>query len=379
MTEYSESLNHTKLVTELINNESFYCRTISTNRLLLEKKLLELYGFNSDSDMSALVFPSGMSAISSIINQYSGNSDKNICVFGNELYTDTIGSLTYTQKRTNFKIELVDVRNTSHILELFKSNSDKNLTLFYLESCTNPSGQIFDFSKIPELKLMAPNCIFVVDNTWTSACSFNPFDYGIDIVVESMTKYISGNSCIGGMIIGNSDLIKCVEEYIDINGLFVGSDRCQLFLNGLNKLVNRIDVISDLTMKIIKWMSSNTEIYRIMHPFMESHPSFDLANKFFKSAPGVIWFHLKSELETFDQVQELLSSNTKLKFETSYGAPYSKINPQLHFGLSDNYDIQSSSIPKKGIWIRLAIGYESTYDEIRMGLEELFEKNLLRD
>lgn len=60
--------NTDNLVIESIGYDKNYCRTTCKNRTLLEQKLLKLYGFNSNSDFDALIFPSGLSAISTIMN-----------------------------------------------------------------------------------------------------------------------------------------------------------------------------------------------------------------------------------------------------------------------------------------------------------------------
>lgn len=363
------------LVIEQTDNGARYCRSVSNDRILLQNKLLEYYGFKLNDNMMSLVFPSGMCSINAIFNISSTNG-KTIFLIGDELYCDTSKVCKYqTRYNKEFNYEQVDVRDTNKIIELFnKYNND--LKLFFIESSTNPSGQIFDFDKITELKKLAPNCIFVVDNTWITGCSFNPFDYGADIVVESMTKYISGGECIGGMMIGKKEIMDKVLEYVRINGLYIGKDHCQIFLKGLETIKDRISYTSKLANEIANYLEKRKEITRVMYPMLESHPTNNMAKKYLKYGPGVIWFHMASKIKKLSMVHKLLSSNTFLSYETSFGSAHSKIDQWPEIGKSCIYNYNDLSNKTNGIWIRLSIGYKSDMDTIIKGLDEIFINNI---
>ena len=365
----------TNLVIEQTDQGAKYCRSLNNNRILLHSKLLDYYGFKENDDRSALIFPSGMSAISAIMNICSPNG-KTVFIIGDELYCDTKKVCKYQEKyNKEFSFEDVDIRNIERIFELFKKYST-HIKLFFIESCTNPSSQVFDFDKIKELKQIAPNCIFCVDNTWITGYSFNPFHYDIDIVVESMTKYISGGKCIGGCMIGTNTIMNKVSEYLRINGLFVGSDHCQIFLDGLSTLNQRIIYVSELAFQTAKHLESRKEITRVMYPFLESHPTHRLAKKYLKYGPGVIWFHLNSNIKRLSITHKLLANNQYLPFETSFGSEYSKIDQWPELGKSILYNYEDFNNPIKGIWIRLSIGYKSNLDIIIKGINELVETNI---
>ena len=365
------------LVIEQTKSGAKYCRNSSAQRLALQSKLLEYYGFKGKHNMVACVFPSGMTSISAIMNVTALNPyvGKTIFVIGDELYCDTEKVCKYqTQYNNEFSYEQVNVQQMDKIQELFKKYGAE-IKLFFIETCTNPSGQMFDFSKLKELKLLAPKCIVVVDNTWVSGCSFNPFEYGADCVIESMTKYISGGTCIGGMMIGRKDIMDKVTNYSKINGLFVGSDHCELFLNGMSTIKQRIANVSKLTITVADYLENKQEVSRVMYPLLKSHPTYEIASKYLKYGPGIIWFHMVSTIEKMSIVHKLLSDNKYLSYETSYGSPHSKIDQWPVLGKGFLYDNNNFENNKDGIWIRLSIGYESDINIIIKGLEEIFSKN----
>lgn len=80
--------------------------------------------------------------------------------------------------------------------------NNNKIDLFLFEACSNPSGLFFNFNI---LKKFPSHTKVVCDNTWLSPALFNPIKQGADVIVESMTKYISGGTCIGGLIIGKKN------------------------------------------------------------------------------------------------------------------------------------------------------------------------------
>lgn len=367
------------LVVEYWDDDARYCRSGSKNRFKLQEKLVEYYEFQKDSGYDAYVFPSGMSAIGCVFNILSTNikipDDPTMFIISDELYMDTPRICEY-QKRynKNFNFEKVDVRDNNKIFELFKKYN-KDIKLFFVESCTNPSGQVFDFSLMAELKKLAPNCTFCVDNTWVTAYSFNPFKYGADVVVESMTKYISGGKCIGGMIVGKKNIMDEILMYSRRYGLFVGSDHCQLFLDGLDTMKHRVEYVSENAIIIANYLENNKKITRILYPKLISHPTYEMSNKYLKLNPGCMWFHIKTDLSVHD-ITNILSSVTYIYYETSFGSSHTKIDSFPKLGKSDKYDFVKNKDKDKinGVWIRLSIGHEINPDKAINSLEDIINK-----
>jgi len=372
------------LVLEEIDGEFIYSRNGCMNRFKLQGELAKLYELNkfplmkinpkddpvARSDLAVddgiekrvLIFTSGMNAISAVMNLCAVPNPqftKPVFLLASELFSVT-PKIADFQKRynSNLSCELIDVRDSNALKTRFEK---KDIVLFFIESCSNPSGQIMDLELIKELKVISPHTIVCVDNTWCTAYSVNPFEYGADLVVESMTKYISAGTCIGGMVAGRPDLMSKIFDYSKHYGLFVGSDHCRLFLNGISTLKDRVETTSKLTIKVAEQLESNTKIIRILYPGLISHPDNEKFKKYLKLNPGVIWFNIRNTaVLKRNDVIKILSSG-KLPFKTSFGGSESRID-------------QFPKVNKTDIWIRLAIGYDANVEDTISGLIEVLNK-----
>jgi cystathionine beta-lyase/cystathionine gamma-synthase len=375
------------LVIEKRKKQTYYCRTSSKKRIELQDKLLEYYNFKkSDDSVCAEIFPSGMSAINAVIDTYhidvldeikesNATHPNKYIITSDELYCDTFSVCDYYG--SNFVHIMLDIRDNNRIIDTFKQHG-LNIKIFLIESCSNPSGQMFDFSVWPLLKQYSPQCLFVVDNTWLSGCSFNPFIHGASCVIESMTKYISANNCIGGMMIGKKDLMYKINKHISIHGLFVGADHCQIFIDGLNTINNRIKKASQLTLQIAEWLEKQSEVSRVMYPMLASHPTHNIVIQHVKYGPAILFFHIPSVIDDLTQARAMLK-NQYLPLETSYGSAYSKIDRYPVIFVNNGYDPVDSEYFKKpsvdGVWIRLSVGYDSDFETIINGLKQVFYCN----
>jgi cystathionine beta-lyase/cystathionine gamma-synthase len=320
---------------------------------------------------------SSLSSASSATN--STPVPASVFVIGSELYCDTLKVAQYQKTHNPFhQVISVDVRKKEAILTAF-DRYGPSIKLFFIESCSNPSGQVFDFSLIPELRRKATNCCFAIDNTWTSPISFNPLEVGADIVIESMTKYISGGRCIGGMIIGpHTPFMSMIEKHVKMNGQFIGRDHCEIFLAGIATLKDRMKAVSSLALSVATFLEKHPQISRVLYPCLTSHPTHDMANKFLKLCPGIVLFHVvtKSPVKHayLNKNKPMLFENKELPFETSYGSSHSKIDQYPNVGLACDYELDKLDDKRHGIWVRLSIGSSSDEEKILKGIQEVIDK-----
>lgn len=379
MTSCTTETEYTTNVVE--DNENFgmsYCRHSSTKRRELETLLIsKYYPFKNDSLAQACIFPSGMNAICALIQTICTAALKNNIVphlvFGDEMYCDIRRTVRYFESIFNFTYQYIDIRDSQKFLLIPKEKGNR-LSLLFIESCTNPSAQMMDFRILKQWKSMTKNCIICVDNTWLTSKLFNPFSYGADVVIESTTKYISASHSIGGMMIGRTKWMKDVQNWLRIYGQYVLPIHCQYCIDGINSLEQRILSSSAISIEIAKYLEKNSNVNRVLYPQLPSHPTYQLNKQFLKDnlGPSVILFHVNKTFKTKKEIISFLKLST-LKLETSYGSTYSKIDPWPTMGGHKDHDYpkqKEGSIP--GIWLRLAIGYEDTAENIIQGLEPLF-------
>jgi cystathionine beta-lyase/cystathionine gamma-synthase len=338
-----------------------YARTWSPARKVFETKMLALYNRTRNDGFRAFILPSGMTAIACAFSTFvHPKKTKVTLVHGSELYSDVDQTIKFLcdQFGEHLNVISVDVRDHRRLVNVFKAYHD-TIKLFFFESASNPSSQLFDFTLIPVLKSIAPSCVFVADNTWLSAALFNPFEYAVDIVVESLTKYVSGSSLIGGCILGSGECIEKIANWIIVHGMFIGDDHALIFVKGLDSMDVRVQASSKLTRQVCRYLQQEEShiVDRVMHLSVESHPTYELGKVLLTRNiyPSVIWLHIKC---TMKQLRRVICNTKAIEFKTSYGGQYSRIDPWPKPGHVRAYDYPDQVLSTQGCWIRVSVGYD---------------------
>ncbi|MCK4628826.1 MAG: aminotransferase class I/II-fold pyridoxal phosphate-dependent enzyme, partial [Sedimentisphaerales bacterium] len=168
---------------------NIYTRIMNPTTDVLEKRLAALQG-----GVGALAFASGSAAITMAVLNIT-STGQNI-VSSNSLYGGTYNAFHYTLPKLGIKTHFVDASSPDNYADAI----DENTRLLYVESIGNPKNNVSDFEAIAEIA-HKHNLPLIVDNT-VSPMIFNPFEYGADIVVYSLTKFIGGHgTSIGGAIV----------------------------------------------------------------------------------------------------------------------------------------------------------------------------------
>ncbi|WP_308635575.1 trans-sulfuration enzyme family protein [Paenibacillus silvisoli] len=243
-----------------------YSRGNNPTVTYLEQKLAELEGAEK-----ARCFASGMAAISSAILSSVKQGDHVICV--HQAYGPTKEFLSVYLKKFGVETTFVDGRS----IDNFKAEIRENTSLFYLES---PTSGLFELQNLRECAAYAKEvgARTIIDNTWASPCFQHPLALGVDLVVHSITKYISGHSdCTGGVILGSSELVDQIgyNEYMLLGGLMT-PQTAALVAKGLRTLPLRMQRHEESGLLLADFMSRKPYVRRVNHPGMTSHPQFEL-------------------------------------------------------------------------------------------------------
>ena len=333
---------------------------------------------------------SGMNAISAVFHgillkhKMMMNNDKltmNI-IHSNELYCDTPKLIKYFVEFYNSNINIIKINNicnTNEIINLFQSEQIKktNINILFIETCSNPNGYVMDFKYINLLKTntMKNNgyCYIIMDNTWLTSTIFNPFKFGADFVVISLSKYYSGGCCIGGAVLNNGQskennlLFDIIANWIRINGIHISPYHCKLILNNIDLMDKRIHQTSNITKKCIDLLQQNIDnnkLLKINHPYLKNHESYNLYKKYINSQllySSVISF--KISITKNKKVKKWLNSSNKILAKTSFG------------GKDTRFDtFPSKAKDGSGTWCRFAIGYNDTFENIKSEIIDMIEK-----
>lgn len=344
------------------NGEHYkYNRSASNDSIKLSHVLAKRYHVKK-----CFILPSGMSAIySSIQSILHFCQCKNIAhqiniIYSSELYCDTPESIAYiTTIYNSVRRYCIDITQNTSIIKLFGELKGQ-FNILFVESCSNPSGYIMDYSIIPQLRELSCQLVVIVDNTWLTDCIFNPFEYGADIVVMSLTKYYSGGCAIGGAVLTMGQYDWYISEHIKRTGLHVSPHNSKIISDRVSTMDDRIRHSSCTTIEVLKMLETNHKILSISHPAINTHPSHSMAIKYFNSGlwPSVftIWVNT-SKVNALKIMQE----SHLIEHKTSFGGKLSRTDPWPH-------EYNGSTM------CRIAIGYDDKEDMITFGINDLVDK-----
>ena len=251
-----------------------------------EKKMEELEG-------SALTraFPSGISAIINTLLTFTSSGD-HVLVCDN-VYGPTANFCSKILRKYNIAIDFIPPDIGSDIVEYLQSNT----RLIYLES---PGSNTFELQDIPAITKQAikRNIITVLDNTWATPLFLNPFALGVDIIVQSVTKYISGHSdVLLGTVSVNQRYADEFDTFYQVMETFAPPQDCYLALRGLKTLPVRLAHHQQAALMIAKWLEQQPFVERVLHPALPSHPQHHLWQRDFSGSSGLFAFLVDKKLE----------------------------------------------------------------------------------
>lgn len=266
-------------------------------------------------------------------------------------------------------VEDVDFKNLKNVFDKVRPDT----TMVYFETPANPDNTVIDIAAIVKgVKEIAPKCLVVVDNTYSTPVITRPIELGCDIVVHSASKYISGHGdVIAGLAVGRQDLIAQVKMVglKDMTGAVMSPVVAHMLLRGLKTLKVRMEQHSESALKIAQYLEENKHVKRIMYPFLKSSPFYETAVKQMAMPHAMLCFELEGE---FEHSKNFMDALKLCKIAVSLGDCETLIeNParMTHAGMS------AEELEKSGItqgMLRLSVGLENTDDliaDIKQALE----------
>lgn len=332
----------------------FYTRLGNPTRHALEKSLAVL-----EHGKHAIVWSSGMSSITGVINLLNEGDE---CLSVQDLYGGTQVLFRDLMPKKGIKVKMMSFDDADKVV---KEVTEKT-KLIYMESATNPALSVPDVKAISEgAKAINKDVIVVVDNTFASPINFTPLDYGADIVVESITKYINGHTdVVMGLTVTKDDALfkRLYEISVNFGGTCSPFD-CFLVLRGVKTLELRVREINKNALAVAKFLEKHEMVEKVMYPGLESSPYHEKASKQFKGYGGIVSFIMKGEIEL---VEKFLKSLKVFCLAVSLGGVES---------LAENPATMTHACVKKEVREELGI----VDGLIRLSVGCKFEEDLIND
>jgi O-acetylhomoserine (thiol)-lyase len=303
-----------------------YTRLNNPTNDVLEQRLAALEG-----GVAAVATASGTAAIATTFMTLLKSGDH--IVASNSLYGGTYNMLSNTLPRFGITTTFVDPDDT----ENFAKAVEPNTRAFFAESLGNPKLDVIDLKGISDHAKVA-KVPFIVDNTIATPALLNPIKYGANIVIHSLTKYITGNgTTLGGIIIdagtfdySNGNFPEFTEPSPSYHGLkyhealgpiaFIARVRVEglrdlgsapsplnsfQVIQGLETLEVRMQKHSQNALELAEWLSSRGEVSWVNYPGLNSSKYHNLADKYLPNGKsGIVTFGLKKGFEAAKKVAE---------------------------------------------------------------------------
>ncbi len=354
---------------DLMQYRYYYSRTENPTRFALDHKLAVLHGGEACISVS-----SGMAAIhqavSSVIQKHEEHvkSKKgkkllpqshpedipNIIIHNNQ-YTGTHRLFNNLYPQMGVECRRVNLEDLSEV----KTTIDEKTKLLFIETPVNPNVHVLDIKALSDL-IHEIGGVCIVDNTWASPSITKPLEFGADIVVESLTKYINGHGdVVAGAIIGDKNRIRDIRYYWnETQGAVLSPFDSYLVLRGVKTLDLRMRKHSENAMKVAKAMEKHKIVVSVAYPGLKSHPQYELAKKQMKLNGGMVGFELESEEASMKFIDNL----DIIKIGVSLGDTTSLIE---YTAFMTGVDLS--------IWERKSMQISKTHFRLSVGLEDALD------
>lgn len=323
----------------------------------LAKKLAALEGAER-----CLVFGSGMAAISTLFLHELQSGDHMVMsdvsyAGASELSNDILSKLNIEVTRVNMSK-----------LDLVKDALRSNTKLVHIESPCNPLCRLTDIAAVAKL-CKEVGAKLSIDSTFATPLSTRPIDLGVDYVIHSLTKFISGHGdAIGGALLGRKEeLIKMHGSIAAKLGGIISPFNAWLIMRGCSTLPLRMKAHEENAMKLADFLESHPKIKQVIYPGLASHPQHDLAKKQMENFSGMLQF----QVDDGERLAKIFSDKLRFfHYAVSLGHHKSLIfyidtdtMLKTSFHLSQAQEKDYRDYAGKGIF-RVSVGIENAEDLI---------------
>ncbi len=318
---------------------------------IAEKRLADLEGAED-----CVVFSSGMSAITTTILTLVQSGDH--IVITDDSYKKTLEFCRSYLKQFGVECTIVPFGDYKVLEKAIK----KNTRFIFSESPTNPYLNIFDLVKIKKIADKY-NVLTLIDSTFATPLNQRPIEFGMDLVLQSATKYLGGhNDILAGAVLGKKELVDKIRNLHKSMGGLIDPHCCYLLLRGLKTFPLRVKKQNEIAFKVAEFLESHPRIKKVYYPFLKSHRHYKVAKEQMAGGGGVVTFDIKGNLNT---AKRFLDALKLCYIGPSLGGVETLIT---HPALVSYYDYTRKERYELGITdtlFRLAVGIEDVEDIIK--------------
>ncbi|HEX8087643.1 MAG TPA: PLP-dependent aspartate aminotransferase family protein, partial [Blastocatellia bacterium] len=232
--------------------------------------------------------------------------------------------------------------------------------VLWFDSPSNPLNRVIDLGRAASLA-REYNLISVIDSTFASPINQRPLEHGLDLVMHSATKYLSGHSDLtAGAVCGNAALVAQIRKTLVATGAILDPSAAALLIRGMKTLDVRIERVNKNSQSLAEFFESHAKVARVYYPGLASSPYHDIASRQMSGFGGVVTIDLADNSEA--AVERLCDALKLIKIATSLGGTETVVTYPIytsHSGLSDE------ELALAGVGhgtVRFSVGIEAVED-----------------
>lgn len=321
---------------------------------------LEAYGLSENEQplaLRAILHASGMAAITTLLLGNLKTGDKILSHFS--LYGGTQELMEKVLPSLGIELIIADLRDLEKAEEAF--SRDSKIKMLYLETPANPTLQCVDLKNLSEIA-HKNGAIVGVDNTFATPYLQQPFQFGVDYIIHSTTKFLNGHgTAIGGVLIGKN-ISKMEGEMKKIHKLLGGNSNsfdAFLLTNGIKTLEIRMERHCANAMQVAQFLSKHPAVEKVHYLGLSEHPDYELAKRQMRHPGGMLSFELKGGLEAGKKFIDSLKMCVRAVSLGTCDSLLSHPASMTHYGVAkekrEEYGITDGLI-------RMSVGIENVED-----------------
>jgi cystathionine beta-lyase len=328
-----------------------YARGANPTRNALQRSIASL-----ENGKYGLCFSSGMGATDAVIKLLKPGDE---VITSNDLYGGSYRMFKKVYEKFGIKFHFVDLTDASALQSLI----NKQTRLLWLETPSNPLMRIIDLKACCAIA-KKHNILVAVDNTFASPYLQNPLELGADIVMHSVTKYLSGHSDVimGALVVNDEKLRDELAFILNSCGAVPGPQDSFLVLRGIKTLHLRMERHCINGNKLAHFLKDHPKVGKVFWPGFHDHPNHEIAKSQMRDFGGMLSFTLKND--SLENATKLMERVQLFSLAESLGGVESLIN---HPASMTHASIPKEEREKNGLsdsLIRLSIGVEDADDLI---------------
>jgi cystathionine beta-lyase/cystathionine gamma-synthase len=332
------------------SSKYLYSRYTNPTVVSVEQKLAAI-----DHAETALTFSSGMGATATILMAHVKAGDEVLC--GAAIYGGTLHLLQDLLANFGVTPRFISLDELANLERVFSDHT----RLVWFESPTNPTLRCVDIRRVAEA-CRRRGVTSVIDNTFASPMNQQPLALGVDLVMQSATKYLNGHSDVtGGVVTGPKALVAPIEKARRLLGTVMDPHPAYALGRGLKTLPLRVEKHNANAQTVAEFLADDRRVSQVYYPGLPSHPDHEIAKRQMIGFGGMVCFDLDGR---YDRAEQFYNRLQIVKRAASLGGIESLVSmPVLtsQWGHSDE-QLRAAGVTKG--MLRLSVGLEDVADLI---------------